>query len=403
MTTPAVSLNAYGQPVEQRTWRTDCNGNPYGQTVTYPNSKHIVDVRPASTNSPRDRRGWRNPTGWSHRKFWANILAAGSLNGSTPVGCGAGKKQTWVAENYFSWAGTIDIDPPSCPQWLIDTATTKAYLALKNQKVNFSVAFAEYQETADLVANTVRRITRGVKAYRNSRPKDWAKVTKNGLAAEGWKVPQSWLELQYGWNPLMSDVEGACKELSDRDRHSGKPHAHVVGKSSYDEFSYIDKDSGFLANGLFGQRLTVHNRYDVTIRLWYDLNCPLLALFSSLGLTNPAELIWEKVRYSFVVDWFIPIGNWLSTMDADFGWLYKTGARSLFTHTQKTSVPTIPHPDVGIYHADANFTSPCKYDGVRSERTVLGVPPGVGLPHFKNPFSAKHLANALSLLAQAFH
>lgn len=38
-----------------------------------------------------------------------------------------------------------------------------------------------------------------------------------------------------------------------------------------------------------------------------------------LGLTNPAEVAWEVVPFSFVIDWFIPVGNFLSSLDSLVG------------------------------------------------------------------------------------
>ena len=34
--------------------------------------------------------------------------------------------------------------------------------------------------------------------------------------------------------------------------------------------------------------------------------------FSSLGLANPALVAWELVPFSFVIDWVLPIGSWLT-------------------------------------------------------------------------------------------
>lgn len=34
-----------------------------------------------------------------------------------------------------------------------------------------------------------------------------------------------------------------------------------------------------------------------------------------LGFTNPAAVLWEATPFSFVVDWFLPIGDYLKTLD----------------------------------------------------------------------------------------
>jgi hypothetical protein len=39
---------------------------------------------------------------------------------------------------------------------------------------------------------------------------------------------------------------------------------------------------------------------------------PNLYLANKLGFVNPAVIAWELVPFSFVVDWFVPVGNFLS-------------------------------------------------------------------------------------------
>ena len=34
-----------------------------------------------------------------------------------------------------------------------------------------------------------------------------------------------------------------------------------------------------------------------------------------LGLADPATVVWELIPYSFVVDWFIPIGSYLENLN----------------------------------------------------------------------------------------
>jgi hypothetical protein len=44
-----------------------------------------------------------------------------------------------------------------------------------------------------------------------------------------------------------------------------------------------------------------------------------LKQLSQLGITNPALLVWELIPYSFVIDWLIPVGDFLSSLDALVG------------------------------------------------------------------------------------
>lgn len=44
-----------------------------------------------------------------------------------------------------------------------------------------------------------------------------------------------------------------------------------------------------------------------------------------LGLDDPLGLIWELTPYSFVVDWFLPVGQWLSSFRSIKGLTFQGG------------------------------------------------------------------------------
>lgn len=44
------------------------------------------------------------------------------------------------------------------------------------------------------------------------------------------------------------------------------------------------------------------------------------------GLLNPLEVIWELVPFSFVADWFLPIGDYLSALDASSRFTHEGGS-----------------------------------------------------------------------------
>jgi hypothetical protein len=134
------------------------------------------------------------------------------------------------------------------------------------------------------------------------------------------------------------------------------------------------------------------------------LSNPKLAELSSLGLINPLEIVWEVLRYSFVVDWFLPVGEWLGSLTADVGYTFYGG--SLSKISRMVEVPyTFQIEDVtygGIRTRVINGTSfNCHAESYNFVRTCYGSSPVPGL-HFKNPLSALHMMNGLSLLVQAF-
>jgi hypothetical protein len=285
---------------------------------------------------------------------------------------------------------------------MFDVAHTKAYSGLKNQKVNLSVAFAERHETSRLFSESAKHIAKQVSAYKGTNPRDWARVVGAQAKRGVRNFPRSWLEMAYGWKPLMSDIQGSAIALSQRERSNDAYRVSVKGtvhdKQKYWLFTCQ------LVNGI--NDLAVLNMFlvrqtDVTCKLWYVLDNPVLATFASLGLTNPAELVWERVPYSFVVDWFVPVGGWLSTLDADFGWRFVTGYDTEFSRWT-SGHKLVKNDGLSGFHLETCNIQDWKFEGYHFVRGVHSVAPGVGVPHFKNPFSSAHISNALALLHEAF-
>jgi hypothetical protein len=295
-------------------------------------------------------------------------------------------------------AGIVPI--PALSSNLIDQATQKAYADLKNQHVNLSVAFAEFRETADLFTGVVTHIAKEIKRFKGrSKPSKWGKVRQEGTRLSNGRladVPNDWLELQYGWKPLMQDVKGACTAFDRRNKDLERFFVKCKGTAKEplnDTFYSWD------SNGI-GWKFERFYTYQVTVLLWYYMRNPLIVSLVSLGITNPLELIWEKIPYSFVVDWFLPIGNWLSSWDADFGWDFKAGCRTEFTRAKALGTPA--SRKVVSYLDVVNKQHDYRMEYYLMGRTALPSPPAVGYPHFKNPISSGHIANAMSLLVSAF-
>jgi hypothetical protein len=104
------------------------------------------------------------------------------------------------------------------------------------------------------------------------------------------------------------------------------------------------------------------------------------------------------VPFSFVVDWMLPIGDWLGTLDATAGLEFVSGSCSLLTRNTRRVIPLGLSPPKDGY----NSLKGGRGKFVRLTRTVYGSPPFASFPSMKNPASLGHMANGLSLLAQAF-
>jgi hypothetical protein len=290
---------------------------------------------------------------------------------------------------------------PAFPGNLESLAVIKALQALKGQNVNYAQAFAEREQTARLFSDCVRRIAKTVRRYKHARPKDWLRVLRRGGAPEGRKVPQSWLELQYGWKPLMQDVHGACSDLNNRERSQDAYHATVHGRTK--ERHHFADFASCSQTAASGVNLDVSLSFDCLVRLDYQLDSPVVATLNQWGITNPVSLAWELVPYSFVVDWFVPVGDYLSCLDADFGWTFLAGSVTKFTrYTEQGVSARNGVTPAGIRYVIAGSPALMNTKMVYMGRETYDSSPLPRFPGFKNPLSTGHIANAMSLLVSAF-
>lgn len=404
--TPAVYINdSFFQPGFQN--YLDENGaEVLSASLGNQRVQGYFEDRPISVHSPKDASGWRAPQPFYHQSQSVRApycTATWTLDPPIP---------NWYQAIQFPGYTPWSVSNPgwdfSDYLWMEDQAITRALLKLKNQKINLGVAFAERRETAKLFENTCESIRTRTNRYKQRYVSDWKKVLKTNLRRDGRNArrnfPKSFLELQYGWKPLLSDLYGAAEALANRDVLGNRYTAHVTGRAStrsteeyVHECAYISPPMGF--------DVRVTRNVNVFVRLDYELGDIVLQTLSQLGVTNPLEILWERIPYSFVVDWLLPIGNWLSCLDAALGWDFKSGSMS----TRKTNegrggrCRMISGPPSQMRADFSVQTERQRYSHEVNEfhRKVYIVSPLPTVPHFKNPFSPGHTANALALLAQA--
>jgi len=300
----------------------------------------------------------------------------------------------WIGHNGITYAGPTEADFLVNDD-LYNRTVMKALNNLKDQKVNLSQAFAERQQTVNLVASSAKRMAQ---AINDLKKLDYRKAASRfGLTGKGKgkTIAELWLELQYGWKPLLSDIYGSAEQLAKSDADSKR--YVVTAKASNREKDivvYPINPHGIHYTGLLKRELGCYVRLDAYI------DDPLLGTAAACGLTNPAQLAWEELPWSFVADWFAPIGTYLSTWDAPLGYAFRGG--SVSTRRVNSFSGGLEREGWGLggsfpywYGVGASFF---KKEVIR---TPYGGFPVATFPGFKNPLSLTHMANALALLRQA--
>jgi hypothetical protein len=274
---------------------------------------------------------------------------------------------------------------------------------------NLAQDFAQYGQTVNLIRNSVTKITKSVLAlkkgniplainslFAGKNPKFRGKGPTIGKA-----VAENWLELQYGWKPLLQDIEGSFKSLPALNAVSGFVNRATAVATAVDESKAVNtnKPIGFSGSWSHYDLVRTETRCKMTLR--YTINSPLKTFLAQTGFTNPINLLWEVVPFSFVVDWFIPIGPWLETISSWDGLTFMDGSQTLFTRKEVLTVLdyTGQQPVNVLQEAHGTFHSLT----IQLDRTRLSSFPASTFPQFKNGLaSVTHALNGLALMRAAF-
>jgi hypothetical protein len=277
-------------------------------------------------------------------------------------------------------------------------------------EANLAQDLVQYNQTIRLLTKTVKRITGSFTALKSGNIPGavkslWGEKPPKirGAGPQPTKtLADNWLELQYGWKPLLQDIHGSFESLAQLS--VGDPFIRrVTASASMDE----------LVNQTFGHRFHAdtpagyHSRYTVTkckyvVRFRVDDH--LQQFLQQTGFTNPVNLIWEILPLSFVVDWFVPLGPWLETQKSFDGLVFHDGSVTLFTRRKAYSVinfyGSVPTAPGQLFEEHARYTR----EVTQFERGRLNTFPGSYMPPtIKNGLaSLTHAENALALLRSAF-
>lgn len=397
-------------------------GGGYGilRTDTYETTRATgVNTTARSYDNTPKPKGFRYPTAYN-ASFKSgdtlgppHIYASGFSQNSSAVFTVTGAEGVG---GYFGLGSLSSFDERATKR-----AALKILENLKGQKVNLAVAFAERKQTADLFSTTVRRLTAGVEACKKGNIKGLKKAfglravaTKEDLRILGsrkksgsnrMEVASSlFLENRYGWVPLLSDITGAAqllaeKDISDPNRYDQSFKGSARFSATEENFNNPSQTSWWAIPLYLDIR--IQRKWGAFYRCDAYLENPALHAAAKLGLLNPAIVAWEKLPWSFVADWVVPIGSYLNSMDAVAGWRFRAGSISRKTDEDWT-VMVRPRQQGGWGTISASGTGKSKQSYL--SRSVLSDFPSYAIADLipKNPLSTGHVLNAVALLAQSF-
>jgi hypothetical protein len=300
---------------------------------------------------------------------------------------------------------------------------------LQSAKANTAVAMAELGKTAAHVAKTARKLGNAYLALKHLKFGNFARelglvetaekdIRKKYLASSRKSLltygatrkahnshitafaAETWLEYSYAWKPLLKDVydhadalaqtvverSGVMREAKAKVKTSRTVTEDTPGSDIWD-YSYTSSDQNWQA-----------------MEVRYRVPQGVMPAVRAFGLVNPLEVAWELVPFSFVVDWFIPIGDAIRNLTATVGLTFHSGWKTtrvrhdvttrVFAHGRRVTSGSLRI--VGYGSKTANLW------WFEIHRTIVTEFPTPSLPQWKDPRSIAHGLSAIALLKTIF-
>lgn len=214
-------------------------------------------------------------------------------------------------------------------------------------------------------------------------------------------IANDYLAFKFGVEPLLNDVKTSAEYLAEfvLDEKRDIIAFRANNKRQFSDITVSTSEGQYLLNG----------EMEISYVLKYTVDSDFARWASILGLVNPAEVAWELTPWSFVIDWLLPVQQWLEVQTNQVGLSFVTGTRKYRLRYTATRVNTTPG-----FH---NFSQICVgYGGVDSthgealgshvrdlkERIVLTMPPDQvpSIAYIKNPVSSTHVFESIALSVQ---
>lgn len=256
----------------------------------------------------------------------------------------------------------------------------KAIAKARANSVNLGQMLAEYRQTASLfrsgsqllVKATVAAVTRNPKLLLDRH--SWSRKTSNAHLA-----------YIYGVAPLVSDLHEAGSAI----RTAGLRELFTSGSASTflkTVRSANPSSIDLLTRQTNKLQISVTELRQLTVKTSFMVRLDSTLLLSSMGqygLTNPLALAWELIPFSFVIDWWVNVGEVLSSLD---NILYFGDAR----YQQACKFR---------FHQHCDFSgTPSDYMFEEYNRGPVSVMPAFASLQYKPSTSLRHVLAGLSLI-----
>lgn len=189
------------------------------------------------------------------------------------------------------------------------------FVAKMHDTAELGITLATAGQAIDMITARAIQLRKGYSALRRGRFREFARTFgfrplpkhKNTLRTRPRQASALWLEYWFGWSPLVADIHAAVDVLQ------GPYPEEYVSQTAKAEQQFL-RTVNPPPNTTRERRSIV---VSVKTSALITVENPNLYRANQLGLINPSVIAWDLVPFSFVIDWFLPVGAFLRSF-SDF-------------------------------------------------------------------------------------
>lgn len=244
---------------------------------------------------------------------------------------------------------------------LLERNRTVLQRKMANVQVHFGNMIAESRQTASMLHDATLALVNFIKGKRSlfSLPRRLSSMLKK----DALQVSNLFLQFKFGLEPLVGDLNNAVRKIANGEQETKCQH------KARKQVLIVDSPSGFTGT------------VSVSSIARYSVSADWLVDLKEVGLLDPSQVAWELAPWSFVCDWFYPVGDFLQRLSSDAGF---------------KDIEVLHSVVISGYYKNVTGEGNVK---LKFRYSVPGEIP-TAIPKFKNPFSWTHSLEALALIVQ---
>lgn len=263
----------------------------------------------------------------------------------------------------------------------------------RNTKFDLAESLAGIDKTVIMVASRMRQVLYAWRAAKNGNyglayrwlfSKSPKRVRRHLTPAE------IWLELIYGWFPLLNDIQAGVKLVNEKLKDPSS--TLTVTRRGTDGLPFTGTSWTSLWSGV---RVEHNLTTNVETKYVFRVADQTAATLTKYSLDNPLYSVWVILPYSFVVDWLVPVGEWLQGVTGTLGLQFISGYTSTLTGGE-VSIEADKYGNSNTVVRRESAKAGWRF--VELDREVHTSFPST-IPYYRFPFSnAQRLVSAVALL-----